>query len=517
MKKVLSIACVLAACSVLLAAFATAADISSAGVKGKWSAGATWVGGVVPGATDNATVVDGDTVTFDAKNGLVNNLTVGQGVSGVFLFSKVDTTTLTVNGNLEVKTGAVFKTQTRTVPGSLIHTINLYGNLTNAGANFDMRNGTSGSTLGVCNIVAMGSGNSTITMTAYTSANNELNGFTINKSGTGRVILGSDIVMAGGSSSEVPGNPNFILQRGLIETGPYAVVALYTSAAIVIGGSDTSYVLGTMGRGMGNSGGADRLFQIGDAKGYRPVKVRCTTSGVATSHNLRVGAVLGNANTGSSAFAGSVDKVSEVRYFKISYSGGASGAISMTLDKFSPSYGANEGVAAGNSNLRVAIADSNRATWTGVGPVLVPYATALDSLPRIIPSDSTSTRVLQSGGAAIYMALARQTGTTENSLAESASGVERVNDLPAAFLLKQNFPNPFNPSTTIEYSLPSEQFVSVRVFNALGQEVGSLVNDRQAAGSYRVSFDARALASGIYICQVRAGSFIQSRQMLLLK
>ncbi len=499
-----------------LFASATAGDISSAGAKGKWSENATWAGGVVPGPNDNVTIVDGDTVTFNAKDAVVNNLTVGQGVSGVFLFSKVDTTTLTVMGNLEIKTGAIFKVQSRSVTGSLVHKVYLHGNLTNAGSNFDMRQGSSGSTLGVVNFLAVGSGNSVITMGPYTTTNNEFNGLTINKSGTGRVILGSDLVMAGGSSSEPPGNPDLVFQRGLVETGPNALVQLYTNQAIVVGGSDTSYVLGAMGRGMTNSSSADRWFQVGDARGYRPARVRCTTSGIATGHYARVEAIHGNANPGSSAFAGTIDKVSEVRYFKISYHKGASGATSMTFDKFSVSYGLDDGVAAGNTNLRVAIADSNRATWTGDGPTATPYLTAHDSLPQLIESDAVTTQTLQSGQF-MYMALARQTGSSENSLKDPSVAVEHVNELPVAFAVKQNYPNPFNPSTTIEYSLPAEQRVSLRVFNTLGQEVASLVNEPQAAGTYRVTFDARSLSSGMYVYQVRAGALTQTRQMLLLK
>jgi hypothetical protein len=516
MKKIIFLALALAACSMLLSAFAAAADISSSGVKGRWTGDTTWVGGVVPGPNDNVTIVDGDEVTFNAKDAVVNNLTVGQGTSGSFLFSKVDTTTLTVNGNLEVKAGAIFKVQSRSVTGSLLHTVNLYGNLTNAGSNFDMRTGSSGSTLGVVNFEAIGSGNSIITMGPYTSSNNEFNGFTINKSGPGRVILGSDMVMAGGSSSEPPGNPYLVLERGIVETGPYALVQLYTNQAIVVGGSDTSYVLGAMGRGMSNSGSADRWFQIGDAKGYRPARVRCTTSGSATGHYARVEAIQGQANTGSSTFDATIDKVSEVRYFKVSYHKGASGAASMTFDKFSVSYGLDDGVAAGNTNLRVAAADSNRASWKDLGPTTTPYTTALDSLPRLIESDANSTKTLESGQF-IYMALARVSGTTENSLTDGSVAVEQLNELPVAFAVKQNYPNPFNPSTTIEYSLPAEQMVSVRVFNTLGQEVASLVNEPQAAGSYRVTFDARSLSSGMYVYQVRAGALTQTRQMLLLK
>jgi hypothetical protein len=518
MKRATIIASVLVVWSLFLAGSVTAADILSAGVKGKWSEPATWVGGVVPIANDNVTIVDGDTVTYDARSGAASNLTVGQGTSGVFLFSKVDTTMLTIYGDLEVKPGAIFKVQTRTVPGSLVHRLYVAKNLTNAGNGFDLRVGTSGSTLAVCNIICNGSTNTTVTVGPYTTGNNEFNGFMINKSGNGRVILGSDLVMAGGSSSEELGNPYLNLRRGLIETGQFAVIQLYTNAAIVMGGSDTSYVLGAMGRGMSNSGGADRTFQIGDAKGYRPVRVRCTTSGAATGHYLRVGAVIGDANTGSSTFAGDIDKVSEVRYIKISYGIAAGGgATSMTFDRFAVSYGLNEGVAAGNTNLRVAIADSIRAVWTGVGPATDPYTTALDSLPRTITSEATVTRTLQSGGAAMYMALARKTGTTENSLKELAATVERVTTLPAAFELKQNYPNPFNPSTTVRFSLPVVSPVRLSVYDLLGREVATLVNESLQPGSYVATWKSDGHASGSYVARLQAGSFVQVMKMMLLK
>jgi hypothetical protein len=517
-KRAMVILSALGVCVFSLTETVAAAEISSAGVKGKWSQGSTWVGGAVPGTSDNVTIVDGDTVTYDTKSGGAHNLTVGQGISGVFQFSKVDTTMLTLSGNLEVKTGAIFKVQTRSVTGSLVHRLYLVGNLTNAGAGFDMRAGTSGSTLAVCNIMCSGGNTITITMGPYTPSNNEFNGFMVNMGGTGRVILKSDLVMADGSSTEDEANPYLTLRRGVIETGQYALIHQYTSGTIVNGGSDTSYVLGAMGRGMSNSGPVDRTFQIGDAKGYRSVKVHCSTSGSATGHYIRVGALLGNANTGSSTFAGGIDKVSEVRYSKVSYgiaTGG--GATSMTVDQLGVSYGLNEGVAAGNTNLRVAVADSNRAVWTGVGPTTVLHTTGLDTLPRMITSDATVARTLQAGGAAFYMALGRSTGTSENSLKEGTSAVEPIDEIPAAYEVMQNYPNPFNPSTRIRYGLPQKSQVTLSVFNTLGQEVANLVHGDYEAGYHETTFDASGLSSGVYFYRLKAGDFVQTKKLLILR
>jgi len=85
------------------------------------------------------------------------------------------------------------------------------------------------------------------------------------------------------------------------------------------------------------------------------------------------------------------------------------------------------------------------------------------------------------------------------------------------FALEQNYPNPFNPSTTIKYSLPENSFVKLAVFNLLGEEVATLVNETKESGAYSLSFDASGLPSGTYIYQLQAGSSIQSMKMILLK
>ncbi len=88
---------------------------------------------------------------------------------------------------------------------------------------------------------------------------------------------------------------------------------------------------------------------------------------------------------------------------------------------------------------------------------------------------------------------------------------------PAAFALEQNYPNPFNPSTLIRYSLPSTEQVSLKVFDMLGREVAVLVNARQAAGRYEVSFNAMNLPSGLYFYRLQAGSYSETRKMMLIR
>lgn len=85
------------------------------------------------------------------------------------------------------------------------------------------------------------------------------------------------------------------------------------------------------------------------------------------------------------------------------------------------------------------------------------------------------------------------------------------------FLLLQNYPNPFIPSTGIRYSLPQSSTVTLKIFNIAGQEVATLVNQRQTAGEYSMQWHARNLPSGVYIYRLQAGGFSQKKSMVLLR
>ena len=92
-----------------------------------------------------------------------------------------------------------------------------------------------------------------------------------------------------------------------------------------------------------------------------------------------------------------------------------------------------------------------------------------------------------------------------------------VGQAPNDFSLSQNYPNPFNPSTVIKYSIPQNGFVSIKVFNLIGLEVATLVNQEQKSGIYMVNFDASKLASGVYMYRIQAGGFSLSKKMTILK
>ena len=97
-------------------------------------------------------------------------------------------------------------------------------------------------------------------------------------------------------------------------------------------------------------------------------------------------------------------------------------------------------------------------------------------------------------------------------------GIEDNSQLiPMEFSLSQNFPNPFNPTTQISYSIPQKSFVNLKVYDLLGKEISQLINEEKEAGIYEVNFDASNLSSGVYFYHIEAGDFIETKKMILLK
>ena len=102
-------------------------------------------------------------------------------------------------------------------------------------------------------------------------------------------------------------------------------------------------------------------------------------------------------------------------------------------------------------------------------------------------------------------------------LAVATSVEELDNNRPNQFALDQNFPNPFNPTTNISFTIPQSSDVKLEVFNALGQKVATLVNGTRNAGSHTITFDASRFASGVYLYRLTSGNNVQINKMLLLK
>ena len=106
---------------------------------------------------------------------------------------------------------------------------------------------------------------------------------------------------------------------------------------------------------------------------------------------------------------------------------------------------------------------------------------------------------------------------TGKSLGDNFTGNKENNNVPEKYSLGQNYPNPFNPMTNIRYTLPKNSFVSLKVYDVLGKEVTTLVNESLSPGTYEAIFDATKYSSGVYFYKLEAGVFAKTRRMMLIK
>jgi len=100
---------------------------------------------------------------------------------------------------------------------------------------------------------------------------------------------------------------------------------------------------------------------------------------------------------------------------------------------------------------------------------------------------------------------------------QGTTSVDNEKESPTSFMLSQNYPNPFNPTTKISWQSPVGSWQTLKIFDILGNEVATLVNEEKPAGSYEVTFDSSHLSSGVYFYQLKAGSFVETRKMMLLR
>jgi hypothetical protein len=534
LRYVLSAGCLLLAVTLLLTAPTAAQQITSSGKKGLWSADSTWTGGVKPGPANTVLIAAGDSVGIDTSF-TVAGITVGEGTGAAsrLRFNGNRPVIITVTGNITVATGSAIAISSSTwddpaVAGAtneIVDTLYLHGNLTSTGV-FDFSTGSAGSTKHNVRIIFTGTTNSTVTCGNYVATStNEFAGLTFRKTGGAKVILNNNIFTYGGSSTSAAHiNPFIYFESGLVDATNGALISVWTDGTSFKGFSSDSYVIGAVGRGVSNGGGVTtKEYPVGDVNGYRPVTLRFNAPSNVTGHYVKVTAIPGNATTVTSTLGTGIDKVTEVRYYKVDV-GGASGTAATaynTLIGYYLKYKGTDGVAAGNSNLRVAVVDTIAPlTWKNAGPTVVPHTTRLDTAAYIM-SDSVVVRV-NIFGASAYVALARATGTTENTLTGPGTGVEQVSDVPSAWSLEQNYPNPFNPSTQIRFSMPEASRATLKVYTLLGQQVATLVDGVREAGTHVATWNGRdasglAMPSGIYLYRLESGSRVEMRKMVLMK
>ena len=108
-------------------------------------------------------------------------------------------------------------------------------------------------------------------------------------------------------------------------------------------------------------------------------------------------------------------------------------------------------------------------------------------------------------------------GISDVGTISSVTAIEEKNTAPAGYILHQNYPNPFNPGTEISFSLAKSSFVTLEIYNSLGQKVATLINDEMNSGSHKITFNASDLSSGVYYYKIQAGEFQSVKKMLLLQ
>jgi hypothetical protein len=152
------------------------------------------------------------------------------------------------------------------------------------------------------------------------------------------------------------------------------------------------------------------------------------------------------------------------------------------------------------------LVDHNVVTSVTKPPYQVQYKTKLLSAgEHLIEAVAYDT----SGNAAKYAA---------NVIMPVATSVEKTNkNIPNMYVLNQNYPNPFNPSTSINYQLPVTGHVTLKVYDIIGREVASLVDEVKAAGNYNIKFNGSALSSGVYFYRLRSGAFVETKKLILMK
>ncbi|MDP3148979.1 MAG: T9SS type A sorting domain-containing protein [Ignavibacteria bacterium] len=137
------------------------------------------------------------------------------------------------------------------------------------------------------------------------------------------------------------------------------------------------------------------------------------------------------------------------------------------------------------------------------------------SLPKV-----PGTNIIDPVGGDVFRIVAKKEFVKGDSITFTTSGLVGVRDRdikPSSYSLSQNYPNPFNPVTKIQFTLPQNEIVKIKVYDFLGAEIATLVNREMNSGSYEVDFNGKTLASGIYFVRMEAGKFVETKKIVLLK
>jgi hypothetical protein len=163
--------------------------------------------------------------------------------------------------------------------------------------------------------------------------------------------------------------------------------------------------------------------------------------------------------------------------------------------------------------------------WTNTGTLQSSYtSSSADGIvtfictdPQSVNSGETSTYYFAIGYSKTESEIISTLTEAETKYNSVFTSVEQIDQIPSGFSLSQNYPNPFNPATKINFSITQRDYVSLKVYNVLGQQVAELINKNMETGSYSVDFNAGNLPSGVYIYTLSSGSSKISNKMMLLK
>jgi hypothetical protein len=163
------------------------------------------------------------------------------------------------------------------------------------------------------------------------------------------------------------------------------------------------------------------------------------------------------------------------------------------------------------------VSSTGSVQWTNNG-VAISNASGLKSFSQILP--------LGTGDAILTWGDERSGSDNRNIFAQQLNGngelgivtdIKNENQLIQNFLLSQNYPNPFNPNTKISWQSPVSGHQLLKVYDVVGNEVATLIDEYKPAGSYEIEFDAKNFSSGIYFYKLQTGSFVDSKKMIYLK
>lgn len=186
-------------------------------------------------------------------------------------------------------------------------------------------------------------------------------------------------------------------------------------------------------------------------------------------------------------------------------------SIIQTTDGGFAVAGSTRSFGAGNADVYIVKLDSSGNTCgnstSPTSTVTTPAPTIATASPMVTTPTSTVTTPSPTVGS----------GGAVTSICTTVGVEPGMNEPPGRFALHQNYPNPFNPSTTIRFEVGGWGFVSLKVYDLLGREVATLVNEVKLPGSYQVQWDASNFASGVYFYLLRAGEFVQARRLVLIK